>query len=346
MSFLTLLLTLLALVAPAQAADVILRVRASVGGAEVFLDGKALGPVPVTTYIAPGPHSIRVVADGHDPWVRSFDAPDGKTVEVNATLVPGNGTVEWTGPSGAKLWVDGQERGQLPIRLPALTPGKHTWRVEAPTFEPAEGTIDFVFGKNYLIDVAMSPSAGIFVVESTPAGAAVFLDGVQVGTTPWRAEAIKPGPHTVELRKEGYSSVLRTVDTSDGSRGEVKATLTKAGGVVVVSTGSGDAQVFANDVLVGTGRTVTVGPLERGRVNLRVVDGDKVATGSIPVTEGTIEVRVSGDSLEKRPPLTKRWGFWAALAGGAAVAAGGATAVAVAAQPPPLPSGDTVETLP
>ena len=57
-------------------------------------------------------------------------------------------------------------------------------------------------------------------------------------------------------------------------------------------------------------------------------------------------LKTTDDGIEKMKPLTQRWGFWAAVGGGAAVGVGAGVGTAVALQPEPLPSGDTVVTLP
>src|SRR5688572_17995058 len=170
-AFLLHLLAFLSGSAHAEEATAILKVKAPVEGAEVYVDGTLLGTTPLTKYLAPGPHQLRVVADHHDPFVRRIELVPDRTLDVPVTLVPGSGTIEFASPvAGAHVWLDGVDRGPLPIRLPAPKPGPHSWRVEAPKHEPAEGTIESVAGRNYLIPVTLEPSTGTFVIETTPAG--------------------------------------------------------------------------------------------------------------------------------------------------------------------------------
>lgn len=344
---LALLASLLGLLAPVHAAETgILKVRSSVE-AEVYVDGALLGKTPLTKYLAVGAHQLRVVADNYDPFVRKIDIASDKTADVQATLVPGAGTIEFSGPPGARLTLDGTDRGPLPIRLPDPGAGKHTWRVEAPKFEPGEGTVDFTRGKNILVDVKLASSRGIFVVESTPPGAKVRIDGKEVGVTPLRLTDVEPGKHAVHLAHPELGLVFRTADTSDGSRGEVKASFPKNGAILDLTTNNPDAVVLVDGVGVAMGNHVTLGPLEKGRLKLEIQIGERkiVDTVSLPA-RGKLALRVAGDVLLERKPLTQRWGFWAAV-GGVAVA-GGATgvAVAVANAPEPPPVGDTVVVLP
>lgn len=350
LSALALLLHLLAWLVPGASAEDptgILKVRSTVEGAEVWVDGALLGTAPITKYLPAGAHTLRVVADFHDPFVRRIDVATDRTLDVNATLARGAGTVEFVGPAGARVSLDGADRGPLPIRLPAPAPGAHTWRVEAPKHEPAEGTIDFVAGRNYLVEAALPSSAGLFAVSSTPAGARVLLDGKDVGSTPLRLEGVPLGKHGVLLQMEGHAAVARSVDTTDGSRGEVAATLPARGGTLVVTTGRPDAKVYVNDALVGEGDAVKIGPLEKGRAKVRVELGDRLATDTLTIpARGQVSLRVAGDNLVQRKPLVQRWGFWAAVGGGAVASGAAAAVVAKMAEPEPPPSGDVVVALP
>lgn len=325
----------------------ILKVRSNVEAAEVWVDGALLGKAPMTKYIAVGSHQVRVVADNYDPFVRKVEVTADKTVEVQAQLTPGPGTVELVGPPGARLTLDGVDKGALPLRIPAPSAGTHKWSVTAPKYETGTGSFDYVSGKNLLIAVELTPSRGIWVVESTPAGATVRLDGEEVGKTPLRLTDIEPGPHTVVIDGGADGLVVRSVDTSDGSRGEVKANLPKSGATLEIATGSPNGQVFIDGALVGTGAKVTVGPLAKGRTKMEIRAGEHSAHDTVNVpARGTLHLRAGGDEIVEQKPLLERWGFWAVV-GGAAVAGGVTTAAVVnGMQPAEAPVGDTVVNLP
>ena len=127
----------------------------------------------------------------------------------------------------------------------------------------------------------------------------------------------------------------------------MRASLPKTGATLDIATGSPEALVFLDGVRVAEGANVSVGPLEKGRWKVQVRIGPRqiIDTVALPA-RGTVALRVSGDLLVERKPLTQRWGFWAVV-GGAAVAGGAATAVvAVSTAPEPPPTGDTVVELP
>lgn len=71
------------------------------------------------------------------------------------------------------------------------------------------------------------------VVESAPAGAALFLDGEPAGTTPVR-RPLEAGTYEVRVEKEGFATVARTVTVEPGEQYELTPTLPPTTGTLVV----------------------------------------------------------------------------------------------------------------
>ncbi|MCK6505054.1 PEGA domain-containing protein [Myxococcota bacterium] len=341
---------------PARAQEVengLLRVKATVDGAQVYVDNKEIGVTPITTYLPPGDHTVRVSADNFDPFVRRVTVTTGRTVELVADLLPGAGTVEFIAePAGATLTLNDREQYPTPVRLRDLQPGDYRWRLAAPAHEPQEGSFTFTRGKNLLFTPRLDSSAGRFSVASRPEGAEVFLDGQLVGTTPLELRDIPPGVHQVLLDMKGQAAVLRTVDTSDGSRGQVDVRLPDDGAALVVKTPSADATVRLNGVKVGSGRKVRLPELERGRYTLEVTaPGRPTAETRIEVPDGGgawWKARMTGRQAELREytPLVRSWAFWAGTSAVAAGATTGAILAYNAGIPDPTPEGDILVTLP
>lgn len=325
----------------------ILKIHTNVEGAEVYLDGTLIGTAPLTRYVSAGEHLVRIVADNYDPYVRKIDVGTDRTVDLEAALSPGQGTVEFTGPPGAVLWIGEEEQGYLPIRLQDLSTGVIQWRVDAPKYEPATGELSFVTGKNYMVDVKLASSAGVVIATTDPPGAVVRIDGAERGTTPVTLSGITPGSHSVEISLDGYASVIRSFDNSDGERAELDLELTSRGGTVVIDTGDADGKVYFNGALVGSGRSVRVGPLVKGKTQVRVESSGKTYERTVNVpAAGRLELRIEEGRINERPPLTRRWGFWAVIGGGAAAAGAATTTAVILSQPEPPPSGDVVVELP
>lgn len=346
MSLAALLLSLWCAFAQALEATGALRVSASAPGAEVWLDGAPVGTAPVTKYVPVGKHQLRVAADNFEPFVRVVEITADHTTEVAATLVPGPGSIEFTGPKGAAVWIAGQ-RYAVPARVPSPGAGKLAYRAEAPGFETTELALDVVRGRNHLVDLVLESSANVLAVESTPPGATVLLDGKEVGVTPFKLRGLSAGAHGVELRAEGYATAFRPVQNDGVARVEVQAKLSKGGASLTASGLAAGARVLVNGAPVGTGETVRVPLVERGKHTVTVESGAAVASGLIEFpASGDVLVKVNGNEVVESRPLTETWGFWAAVGGGAALLTGGTVAVVVATSPAPPAEGDVVAVLP
>ncbi len=331
----------------------ILRVEASQPGARVYLDRVEIGAAPIVRYVPVGPHLVRVVADGFDPYVRKVTVAADQTAAVEARLVPGGGTVEFqVDAPKATLILDGRERWPLPVRLRDLPPGEHAWRIEAPGHEPVEGSFEFVPGHNLLFVETLPSSAGIVVVTTRPPGASVWLDGEPAGSTPLRLEGVAPGAHALRVEAEGYATVFRAFDNTDGQRVELPIRLNRRGAALVVKTGREDAELRVDGARVATGARVRLPAVARGTHRFEVVaPGAAPASGRFTIPDGgrlVLQAALDAEdsALVEVPPPWERWTFWAAAG---AVAAGGAAGGVLAwraSRPTPVPEGDVVVNLP
>jgi len=68
-------------------------------------------------------------------------------------------------------------------------------------------------------------SSGV-LIKSTPDGAEVTIDGKFVGSTPSTLQ-LKPGEHTISVKKAGYTLWKRTVTISSGDKITLDASLEK-----------------------------------------------------------------------------------------------------------------------
>jgi TonB family protein len=112
-----------------------------------------------------------------------------------------------------------------------------------------------------------APTSGAVRVETTPAGAAVFVDGTRAGTTPIDLQDLSLAAHEVRVELEGYAPVTESVMlTTVSPRTELVKTLTRtvpASGTIEVASNPAGATVKIDGTSVGvtplTGHKVTVG---------------------------------------------------------------------------------------
>ena len=106
-----------------EIADAVLELASEPEAAQVLVDGTYRGETPISLDLAPGaPHEIRVSRAGHRPATESVTLASGETQQSTLRLPVRRGEVRITAqPPGARLFVDGRERGDAnqAVRLSA-----------------------------------------------------------------------------------------------------------------------------------------------------------------------------------------------------------------------------------
>jgi hypothetical protein len=335
----------------------ILRVTSDPGGATVYLGIRPVGTTPLSYYAPVGTHTVRVLRDGSEPYVRRITIRADQTTQVTAKLYAGTGSVEVVvDPRGAKLKIEGGETSATPVRLKNLKPGKYAYTLTAPGHEDHKGSFEFVQGKNTLISATMMSSAGMVVVTSTPKGAMVVLDGKDVGLTPLHMEDVEAGEHTVQLVLRGHGSVFRRFDTSDGSKGEIVVRMPKNGTPLTISTWNDEAVLTIEGMKIGPQSKFRLGLVERGRYQVQITaPGKKTIEHSLLVPpSGTALYRAklrpqagaAPSTLTKTPPFYQHWIFWTAIGAATTTATTMAVISYQAGAPVATPPGDILVTLP
>ncbi len=149
--------------------------------------------------------------------------PAEKGGKPAAAVAPKGGEEKAPGP---------KEPGQKTAATPAPEPA-------AKVPEPAQG---------FKIE---RPTIGDVVVDSTPQGAEILLDGKKMGVTPTTLTDIQEGPHALTLRKEGFDPWQKQIEIIALKRSEVNAELEMAFGSLEVGSTPEEADVYLDGKKVG-----------------------------------------------------------------------------------------------
>jgi hypothetical protein len=121
-----------------------------------------------------------------------------------------------TDPPGAEVLIDGEARGQSPLRL-ALASGAHTMVIRA-NGESRTIPINITAGaemSQYLDMPKAGANLGQLQVRTEPPGARVSIDGTPLGKTPMTIVELLPGEHTVTFENE-LGSISQKVNIEAG----------------------------------------------------------------------------------------------------------------------------------
>ena len=139
-------------------------------------------------------------------------------------------------PPGARVFVDGRSGGETPATVRELARGAHQVRLVREGYTTVERRIVITAAQPAVtvsVPMVKVPSAAAaparteapLVVDSKPPGAAVFLDGRQVGTTPMTFPLVDVGSHSVRLVLDGYRPWSGSVQVSATGTNRVGASL-------------------------------------------------------------------------------------------------------------------------
>jgi hypothetical protein len=165
----------------------------------------------------------------------ALELPAGERVGLEATMTPiARDLVVSTSPPGAEVTVDGEPIGRTvappapapstgetvsaPLRVPSLSPGRHTLRFTAECRRPVEKTVDVVLDAMdprplRLGTIELAPASGVLLIAWPREAGTLSLDGAPVEAG---RHEVCPGAHEVSLRLAQRPAWFETVEVADG----------------------------------------------------------------------------------------------------------------------------------
>ncbi|MCS6900925.1 MAG: PEGA domain-containing protein [Myxococcales bacterium] len=185
-----------------------LEVSANVDGVLV-IDGKRRGDLPLSEplRVMPGPHVVRVIKDGYASAEATISVGAGQSARVDLklealTAVGRLRVTDSSGVSGVEVLVDGAPVGYAPWEG-ALGPGRHLVALQGKEVGTAPVAVTVLVGQVVKAELKAVRLGPVLSVVFEPMTAKVTLNGVEVGSGPWRGR-LPAGEHTFEGHEEGY----------------------------------------------------------------------------------------------------------------------------------------------
>lgn len=210
-------------------------------GAEILVDGTAMGATPLDVELTAGQHNIELRLRGYNAWQDSITVlADQPQVLPAVELSQADGRIELvTDPEGAAVSVNGEFRGQTPLTL-RLNPGRqHSLSLTKPGYETVSQALSVEADSGRRLELSLVAQIGVIDVVSEPVGAQILVDGVEVGTTPQQLR-LTALPHDLELRLDGYAVQTQEVTPRPGFVQEWRVELEELDAL----TGSGYARTL------------------------------------------------------------------------------------------------------
>lgn len=147
-------------------------------------------------------------------------AEDRKAVEANIKMCekkiyqPGQLTVVVEGPDAPVLMVNGIPAGVKARTEMTLAAGKYEFVVRDNDYHTARSVVEVLPNSDREVKMTLKKRTffGTLKVQVNVEGAAVFVDGEELGATPIEVAKLEAGKHLVEFKKDGYHRWIRRVE--------------------------------------------------------------------------------------------------------------------------------------
>jgi hypothetical protein len=174
-----------------------------------FVSGNASSSLcPNATGIFTGPQPVSV-------FILHADKPG--LSPGHASRLPDTGSLTILSfPSGARVFLDDEQKGETQLTVSNLDPGTYTLVLQKEGYSPWEKTVTIHNGKRMMVTATLEPLYGSLRVHSSPSQATIMINGEEAGVTPLVVKNLSPGEYSITLSKAGFQTVNRAVKVNAG----------------------------------------------------------------------------------------------------------------------------------
>jgi len=203
-----------------------------------------------------------------------------------------------SGTTGARILVDGQERGNIPLSLEGLGPGRHRLRAELDGYQAVERLLRIPPGKDLDISLNLRPEAkppGYLHLAVSP-WAEVYIDGRFIDRTPLpNVLRLEAGSRQLMLRHPNRLDFVQEINIMPDETLRLAVKMPEAWGYLRLTVEPW-AEVFLD------GRSLGVTPLEDLKVSIGEHELRLKGPGGREWKE-TVKI-IEDDTLRRRVDLT------------------------------------------
>jgi formylglycine-generating enzyme required for sulfatase activity len=277
------------------------------------IQGAWLTPKIGESYLLrPGAYTVAAELEGYRSLSETLEVDGDTPSVVDFVFEPLGGllTITSSPVDGAEITIDGERSGTTPAHDIEVAAGEHIVEIRAPLHLPYRTTVVFGPGEPpRQLAADLVPNWAPLVVSTSPANAAVSVDGEEVGSTPLE-HRIEAGERVVEIRRQGFKSFARRIQATAGETVDLGLVrLVPLEGRLAVASNPSGATVAVNgvfrgtaplelDLAPGTNYEVTVSMAGRGTFKT----GIEISSGRRMEVRAELEMLSGEVSITSLPP--------------------------------------------
>ncbi len=220
----------------------------------VELDGPLAIKIGPRYLMRQGAVSVNIKAAGYYDYINTLNVGDdqAQSFAIDLTPLPGLLDLDTGAVSGAEVFVDGELVGTTPLQQVELAAGDHVLALRKERYENLETSVSIEGrSKSQSVSLELLPAWGNVAFSSTPAGATISIDGVDVGQTPMKAEVLS-GDHEVVIKlpaHKAWTDKISVAAREDISLPDIA--LQQADGLVLLRSSPSNASVTVDGTYQG-----------------------------------------------------------------------------------------------
>jgi hypothetical protein len=154
-----------------------------------------------TIWAVDGPNDLSQLSQADYHTISVTLATPGITVET--PVIPGTMVLR-SNPDNASVVINGNYRGKTPLTQDGLDPGVYNVTFSRFGYGKFFIPVKVEQGATSEVTATLAPLMGTLVINTSPAGAMLAVDGVNVGHSPANLQTLTMGAHIINATKEGY----------------------------------------------------------------------------------------------------------------------------------------------
>ncbi len=233
-------------------------------GATVELDGANRGETPLLLTDLPlGSYRVKLTCSGYREQEIDLKVESRIPHKETVIMASNSATLELSSePTGAKVVLNGVDRGTTPCVLDQIPEGESTLELALEGCEPYTQDLKLHAGERQTLKAVLKPIPAKLTLVSIPTGARIYVNNQFQGESPLTLSDLEPGSYRLRAELPAHETVARTVFVERAGNTTEEFRLTPNCGALEVVTAPAGVKVFVDGKEAGT-TTAKLGETDR-----------------------------------------------------------------------------------